>query len=720
VATQIEIRAERTLAADNKVVLVFPGMAGRVVGRVAMLVRRNDADKPFLTPSGWQATPYRWLSDRVRNDGFDLIVPLEQSATRLLDDLSHLHIVLPDIDVEGMTAGKVRAAPKSARGQPSLVSDPSQAASPPRLRRRLVVPLAMLGAIGSMGLGGWIYEALRPAPLESTGSTTYLASQALAQPSRLTAQPQPIEPRTASFEPALPPVPMPPTAAASAPSGPVLLAAAEVTGARIELTGGKVIIGNIIASTEETYTVRTVRGETVSIPVMSILTVDGRIPGAVDPTPARPELTAALIPELTALRLTGSNTIGAKLAPALAVAYLKSQGAGASINQDVAPEESAVDAAPPVAGVPTHIAITAHGSATAFKALGAGETDIGMASRPITQEESADLARLGDMTSATSEHVLALDGLAVIVHPANPIPTLTKDQLAQIFCGKVQDWAVLGGKPGPIAIYARDNKSGTFDTFKNLVLGGCALAGTARRFESSEELSGSVAADPGGIGFIGFAYVGHSRAIPIAECQLRYPASSFTVKTEEYPLSRRLFLYTPSQHAAAIDDFVSYTRSDAAQQVVAANGFIDLGIELDTAETQTARKAWALSNAVRIETLKKFGTVTAGATRLSVTFRFRKNSADLDNRAVVDLGRLKNYLGTPGAQGRQLLLLGFSDRDGSYRTNVELSRQRAKSIAAKLGIPHVETYGFGPEAPVACNTTPDGQDKNRHVEAWLR
>jgi phosphate transport system substrate-binding protein len=484
-----------------------------------------------------------------------------------------------------------------------------------------------------------------------------------------------------------------------------LVSAGEARAAKIELKDGSVVMGDVTGAADNAYTIHMSVGPTVAIPGAAVLRIDGVVP---EPPPP------------TVLRFTGSSTIGAKLAPALAVAYLKSKGAGESSGKEISPEESTIATAPPVQGLPEKIEIKAEGSAAAFKALGAGETEIGMATRPITQQEIVDLAELGDMTKATSEHILALDGVAVIVNPANPVQKLTKDQLTQIFCGAAKDWSTFGGKPGPIAIYARDDDSRAFDTFKHLVLGGCELAGSAKRFASSGELSDSVAADPGGIGFIGLADGGHSRAIPIAECKLKYSPSSFAVKTEEYPLSRRLFLYTLNRHAAVVEDFLGYTGSDPAQRVVQENGFTDLGIELDTADTQTARKLAALSSAVQMEKLTQFATVTDEATRLSVTFRFRKNSAELDNRGLVDLDRLKSYLRSAEAQGKHVLLLGFSDDQGVYGTNVELSLHRAQSIAAKLGGANVEAYGFGPEAPVACNTTPEGRDKNRHVEVWLR
>jgi hypothetical protein len=118
-------------------------------------------------------------------------------------------------------------------------------------------------------------------------------------------------------------------------------------------------------------------------------------------------------------------------------------------------------------------------------------------------------------------------------------------QLQGIFSGALSDWSQVGGKPGKINVYARDSKSGTFDTFKTLVLdpGKQKVTGSAQGFESSEELSDSVTNDPSGIGFVGFAYLRNAKAISLVnECGMSFKPTTFNVKTEEYPLSRRPFV----------------------------------------------------------------------------------------------------------------------------------------------------------------------------------
>src|SRR5208282_4241123 len=97
---------------------------------------------------------------------------------------------------------------------------------------------------------------------------------------------------------------------------------------------------------------------------------------------------------------------------------------------------------------PKAIEIHAHSSAFAFEDLANGQADIGMSSRKIKADEVTRLASLGDMTSPACEHILGLDGIAVIVSGKNPVRTLAKDQIAQIFEGVIGNWQQVGGSDG--------------------------------------------------------------------------------------------------------------------------------------------------------------------------------------------------------------------------------------------------------------------------------
>src|SRR5271163_225613 len=151
-------------------------------------------------------------------------------------------------------------------------------------------------------------------------------------------------------------------------------------------------------------------------PTPSGTTAASSDPPAFSPPEAAPSSESTA--ENLVLRLHGSNTIGAELVPALAVAFLKAQGAQDISTKSPGPDEFTVTGTEN--GKPTAIEIQAHGSATAFKDLVAGSCDIGMASRKIQAAEVSNLSSLGDMTGPASEHVLGLDGLAVIVNRSNP------------------------------------------------------------------------------------------------------------------------------------------------------------------------------------------------------------------------------------------------------------------------------------------------------------
>jgi phosphate transport system substrate-binding protein len=412
------------------------------------------------------------------------------------------------------------------------------------------------------------------------------------------------------------------------------------------------------------------------------------------------------------LKLSGSNTIGAGLAPALAEEFLKQQGAKEvktlAGDRD---DEVRVEGVLPGERAPKAIEIHAHGSATAFEDLASGQADIGMASRKIKPEEVAQLASQGDMTSPACEHILGLDGIAVIVNRGNPVRALAKDQIAQIFSGAIGNWLKVGGPDGAISLYARDDKSGTYDTFRTLVLGNASLSASAKRIEDSRKLSDSVAQDPNGIGFIGLAYVQDTRAIAVYENgTAALLPSPFTVATEDYALSRRLFLYTPARPRRELTRrFVDFAVSRMGQNVVAEIGFVG----------QNVLAAGSGANSTAADPAD-YRRLISGADRLSLDFRFREGSSQLDNKAVSDLTRVVTFITDLHYSGDNLVLLGFAD---SREATDNLAKDRAEAVALQfeeLGVKAAKVVGFGSQLAVASNDTPEGRQRNRRVEIWVR
>jgi phosphate transport system substrate-binding protein len=434
-------------------------------------------------------------------------------------------------------------------------------------------------------------------------------------------------------------------------------------------------------------------------------------------TSTAPTVSEAPAGTQTILRLSGSNTIGSKLGPALIEEFLKSQGAQNIQRVPGAKDEMSIVATLPGQSSPSAIEVKAHGSKTAFEDLGASKADIGMASRKIKNEEKEKLSSLGDLTSRASENVLGLDGLAIIVNQANSLDALTSDKIRDIFTGKITDWSQVGGSPGPIQIYARDDKSGTFDTFKELVLRGETLASSAKRFEDSTELSNAVADDTKGIGFIGMPYILSAKALKVSEGgSVPLRPTVLTVRTEDYLLSRRLYLYTPgSSQNSWVRKFVEFSLSDPGQAIVDKIGFV--GQALTQAAIPKPDEAVVATNLP-----PDYARMIQDAERLPFNFRFNTGSYDLDTKAYRDLGRLVQFMGDRSYQGRRIILLGFTDSVGSAESNLRLSRDRAHAVERELvgeGIKPAVVEGFGKELPVAGNDTEEGRQKNRRVEVWL-
>jgi phosphate transport system substrate-binding protein len=333
--------------------------------------------------------------------------------------------------------------------------------------------------------------------------------------------------------------------------------------------------------------------------------------------------------------------------------------------------------------------------------------------------KKADIAllssKLDGISTDINATVVALDGIAVVVNSANPVKELKKQQVKDIFTGKITDWSQVGGTKGAIKCQARDNKSGTFDAFNAMVLDKTAMAASVRLHDSAGALVKAVASDPLAIGFTSFSELGGTRALGIGEngTSVKYP-SVFTVETEDYALTRRLYLLMPKTGASAVaQQFVSYAQMDTkGQKIVAECGFVNM--DLHNAVQQNVLKT--------SDTPPQYVAATTGASRLPTTLHFQTASAIPDERAMADLERLKKLVAEPQNRAKRLILIGFTDNQGDPKANLALSVQRAQSIQsefAKAGITATST-GFGPALPIADNAVPAGKDKNRRVEVWMK
>lgn len=246
------------------------------------------------------------------------------------------------------------------------------------------------------------------------------------------------------------------------------------------------------------------------------------------------------------LVIKGSDTLGAKLVPQLAEQF-KAQHPGTTFD------------------------IAAEGSTTGIAAIIDGTAQIGMSSRRAKSSEVGT-------ASAKSVHmkptIVAYDGIAVIVNSGNPIKSLTKKQVEQIFTGEVTDWSAVGGSGGKISIYTRNTSSGTYSDFKELAMKKRDYAGGSQKMAGNEQIAAEVGKNANGIGYVGLAYT-KAGGVKVVSIDGVLPSVQ-TVHAKTYPYARPTFYYTNGDPTGLAKQFVDFTISSTGQRIVAQVGFVPI------------------------------------------------------------------------------------------------------------------------------------------------
>jgi phosphate transport system substrate-binding protein len=226
------------------------------------------------------------------------------------------------------------------------------------------------------------------------------------------------------------------------------------------------------------------------------------------------------------------------------------------------------------------IAVTGGGSGTGITSLINSTCDIAEVSREMKESE----IKLAESKGFTpKKYVVALDGLAVVVHLANPVNELTLDQLADIYTGKITNWNQVGGKDGKIVLLSREVNSGTHVYFKEHVLRkGRAeskeeFSSQALLLPSSQAISDEVAHNTNAIGYFGMGYLSaKEKTVKIAKDSKSpavYPTTEDVV-SGKYPISRPLLMYTHGEPTELVKTFIDFVLSPTGQQIVKKLDFV--------------------------------------------------------------------------------------------------------------------------------------------------
>ena len=425
-------------------------------------------------------------------------------------------------------------------------------------------------------------------------------------------------------------------------------------------------------------------------------------------TPA-PEPARGTVPSTTLLRLAGSDAVAPKLIRRLASSYLALIG------------DTGITAAPSgtprlieVSGMQTGqrevISIAETSSAGGFNALLRGSADMAVSNRKITAAEAEKLQAAGDPTMPLNEHVVAVQGIAVIVHPANRVASLTASQVRGILGGKITNWSEAGGQPGAIKVQIMAVPEDGGDTPQDAILATDALSPAAIRSASEQAVAARVASDRDSLGIVSLAAAGGAKVLPVADGSVPPVApNEQTLASESYPFSQRLYLYGANTSNGFVRRFADYVASASGQAAVEAAGYISLAVRAEAAPVPDIAS-------------DRYKQLVQGATRMSVDFRFQPGSFDLDSRGYRDMDRVIAYLKAQRVNANKIVLAAFADNSGQPATNVAVSQRRAEVVAsalAKGGFIPGKIASFGAELPIADNATAEGRERNRRVEVYL-
>lgn len=217
------------------------------------------------------------------------------------------------------------------------------------------------------------------------------------------------------------------------------------------------------------------------------------------------------------------------------------------------------------------VTVSESGSGNGAKSLINATCDIATMSRPMKPTEKKAAQDAGVLPI---EHVVAMDGIALIVHPSNPVADLTTEQIRAIYAGEISNWKEVGGPDLAIVIISRDTNSGTYETFETMVMKGQKMTPKSEYVGSNGAIRQRILTTPAAIGYVGLAFLEGVKALTVNKIAV----NEETVAAKTYPVSRPLFMYTNGrpQSGSALFDFVNLSSTPEGKRIIADTGFVSL------------------------------------------------------------------------------------------------------------------------------------------------
>ncbi len=217
--------------------------------------------------------------------------------------------------------------------------------------------------------------------------------------------------------------------------------------------------------------------------------------------------------------------------------------------------------------------VTGGGTGVGIKNVAEGNSDIGMASREVTADEKT---QFGDNFN---ENLVGYDGIVIAVSKQiydAGVTELSKDQVKKIYTGEINNWEDLGGPDELILVIAREQGSGTRDTFNEEIMGNKAAEtpGVNTVAGSNAEIKTAITGGDNAIGYLGFSYV-QDGAVGALTLDGVEPTPE-TIKDGSYELARKLYFYTSGESKPGAQAFTEFVKGSEGQKIAEENGFVPL------------------------------------------------------------------------------------------------------------------------------------------------
>ncbi len=351
-----------------------------------------------------------------------------------------------------------------------------------------------------------------------------------------------------------------------------------------------------------------------------------------------------------------------------------------------------------------------------FAGQSAGKTDL-IAATGLVQADEAFLHEHPDLYQG--EHVLAVDGICVLVNSKNPLRSMSTANLRAVISGAVGDWSALKLPKHRIALVlpAESGLSGLM--LRQVLPVGNGGPSGAEVLNDDSSIAAAVVRNPHALGFVRRSALPRRRSAPPAGAaflsigdpdNLMFAPTEDALSLETYPLTARCMLYAlPSADSRYTADFLRFVTGNEGQEIVNTHGFAD-------------QRPRLLANAPAPPDLRRLSLLPAGSKRFACDIRLRKGTSETDPRGRDDIKRIAEFVRARFGAAARLTVLGYSDRMGAAGSEELASLTQARKVAELLrqaGISAVRAHALGASKPIASDNLDEGRNRNRRVEIWI-